>query len=233
MNDPVRRCVLRALALAGAVAACPAGAQSSGDAKLGDVRLIVPNPEHGASDRLGRLLAPFLERYLDTTVSVVNIPGMGGVTGMDAVAAAAADGRTLGLAVSTPVVSATLLKRPRAYDVFRDFHWLGIIGSYANAMTVAADAPATLPGWIEWARTQRRPLRYATPGVGTAAHLTGEFLRQTEGLDLLHEAFSVMTDAAMSKSGGARPSSTAAATRSSNSRKYSRPSRVPYDPPRR
>ena len=195
MNDPVRRGVLHALALAGAVAACPAGAQSSGDAKLGDVRLIVPNPEHGASDRLGRLLAPFLERYLDTTVSVVNLPGMGGVTGMDAVAAAAADGRTLGLAVSTPIVSATLLQRPRAYDVFRDFDWLGIVGTYANAMTVAADAPATLPGWIEWARTQRRPLRYATPGVGTAAHFTGEFLRQTEGLDLVHEAFPVVTDA--------------------------------------
>ena len=195
MNDPVRRRVLRALALAGAVTACPAGAQSSGDAKLGDVRLIVPNPEHGASDRLGRLLAPFLERYLDTTVSVVNLPGMGGVTGMDAVAAAAADGRTLGLAVSTPIVSATLLQRPRAYDVFRDFDWLGIVGTYANAMTVAADVPATLPAWIEWARTQRRPLRYATPGVGTAAHFTGEFLRQTEGLDLVHEAFTVVTDA--------------------------------------
>jgi len=195
VSDPVRRGVLRALALAGVIFACPARAQTGSDAKLGDVRLIVPNPENGASDRLGRLLAPFLERYLDTTVRVVNVPGMGGVTGMDAVATAAADGRTLGLAVSTPVVSATLLQRPRAYDVFRDFDWLGIVGTYANAMTVAADAPATLPSWIEWARTQRRPLRYATPGVGTAAHFTGEFLRQTEGLDLVHEAFTVMTDA--------------------------------------
>ena len=169
MNDPVRRGVLRALAAAGAIFACPARAQSSGDTKLGDVRLIVPYPEHGASDRLGRLLATFLERYLDTTVNVVNVLGMGGVTGMDAVASAAADGRTLGLAVSTPIVSATLLKRPRAYDVFRDFDWLGIVGTYANAMAVAADAPATLAAWIEWARAQHRPLRYATAGAGTAA----------------------------------------------------------------
>ncbi len=195
MNDPVRRGVLRALAVAGAVAACPVRAQSSGDAKLGDVRLIVPYPEHGASDRLGRLLATFLERYLDTAVSVVNLPGMGGVTGMDAVATAAADGRTLGLAVSTPIVSATLLMRPRAYDVFRDFDWLGIVGTYANAMTVAADAPSTLASWIEWARTQRRPLRYATAGTGTAAHFSGEFLRQTEGLDLVHEPFTIVADA--------------------------------------
>jgi tripartite-type tricarboxylate transporter receptor subunit TctC len=195
LNDPVRRRVVHALALAGAVTVCPAGAQSSGDAKLGDVRLIVPYPEHGATDRLGRLLATFLERYLDATVSVVNLPGMGGVTGMDAVATAAADGRTLGLAVSTPIVSATLLKRPRAYDVFRDFDWLGIVGTYANAMTVAADAPATLAAWIEWARTQRRPLRYASAGTGTAAHFTGEFLRQSEGLDLVHEAFTAIADA--------------------------------------
>ena len=58
---------------------------------------------------------------------------------------------------------------------------LGIVGTYANAMAVAADAPATLASWIEWARAQRRPLRYATPGVGTAAHFTGEFLRQLSG----------------------------------------------------
>ncbi len=195
MNDPARRSVLRALAAAGAIVAGPARAQSGGDAKLADVRLIVPYPENGASDRLGRLLATFLERYLDATVNVVNLPGMGGVTGMDAVATAAADGRTLGLAVSTPIVSATLLKRPRAYDVFRDFDWLGIVGTYANAMAVAADAPATLPAWIEWARTQRRPLRYATAGTGTAAHFAGEFLRQTEGLDLVHEPFTIVADA--------------------------------------
>ena len=195
MNDPVRRRALRTLALAGAIFARPTRAQSDTEAKLGDVRLVVPFAEQGTADRLGRLLATFLERYLDTTVNVVNVPGMGGVTGMDAVATAAADGRTLGLAVSTPIVSATLLKRPRAYDVFRDFAWLGIVGTYANAMAVAADAPATLPAWIEWARTQRRPLRYATAGTGTAAHFTGEFLRQTEGLDLVHEPFTTVADA--------------------------------------
>lgn len=183
------------LALAGAIATLPTRAQSGDEVKLGEVRLIVPYPESGASDRLGRLPAIFLERYLDTPVNVVNVPGMGGVAGMDAVAVAAADGRTLGLAVSTPIVSATLLKRPRAYDVFRDFDWLGIVGSYANAMTVAADAPPTVASWIEWARAQRRPLRYATAGTGTAAHFTGEFLRQTEGLDLLHEPFTAVADA--------------------------------------
>ena len=186
---------MRALAVGGAIFASPRRAQSGTDEKLGDVRLIVPYPEHGASDRLGRLLATFLERYLDTTVNVVNVLGMGGVTGMDAVASAAADGRTLGLAVSTPIVSATLLKRPRAYDVFRDFDWLAIVGTYANAMAVAADTPATLAAWIEWARKQRRPLRYATAGTGTAAHFAGEFLRQTEGLDLVHEPFATVADA--------------------------------------
>ena len=195
LNDPVRRAVLRALALAGALARLSGARAIGNDAKLGDVRLIVPYPENGAADRLGRLLATFLERYLDATVNVVNLPGMGGVTGMDAVATATADGRTLGLAVSTPIVSATLLKRPRAYDVFRDFDWLGIVGTYANAMVVSADAPSTLASWIEWARAQRRPLRYATPGAGTAAHFSGEFLRQTEGLDLVHEAFTTVADA--------------------------------------
>jgi tripartite-type tricarboxylate transporter receptor subunit TctC len=196
LRDPIRRSVLRLLALSGvAAAACTVRAQSSGEAKLPDARLIVPYPAGGTADRLGRLLATFLERYLDTTVSVVNVSGMEGITGMDQVAAAAADGRTLGLAVSTPIVSATLLKRARAYDVFRDFDWLGIVGTYAAAMVASADAPATLATWIDWARAQRRPLRYATTGAGTAAHFAGEFLRQTADLDLVHEAVATVADA--------------------------------------
>ena len=172
-----------------------ARAQPSVEAKSDPVRLVVPYATNGAADRLGRVVATFLERYLDTTVEVVNVVGMDGVAGMDQVASAPADGRTLGLAVSTPIVSATLLKRPRAYDVFQDFDWLGIVGSYANAMVVRAEVASGLAAWIEWARTQRRPLRYATAGTGTAAHFAGEFLRQTTGLDLVHEPVATLAEA--------------------------------------
>jgi tripartite-type tricarboxylate transporter receptor subunit TctC len=195
MDVSPRRGFLRLFALCAAVALRPARAQATGESRLDAVRLIVPYAANGTADRLGRVVATFLERYLDTRVVVVNVGGMEGVAGMDQVAAAPADGQTLGLAVSTPIVSATLLKRPRAYDVFQDFDWLGIVGSYANAMVVRAEVAPGLAAWIEWARAQRRPLRYATTGTGTAAHFAGEFLRQTAGLDLVHEPMPTLAEA--------------------------------------
>jgi hypothetical protein len=51
----------QARSLAGAILASPARAQSGSDAKLGDVRRSCP--PRGRADRLGRLLATFLERY--------------------------------------------------------------------------------------------------------------------------------------------------------------------------
>ena len=125
------------------------------------IRLVVPFAQGGTADRIAREVAVHLGRHLDAPMEVHNVLGEGGVLAMDEVSSAKPDGRTLGLANSTPIILATLLKRQRSYDVFRDFTWVAILGTYANAMVVSSREPLTLQQWIARAKAERKPLRYA------------------------------------------------------------------------
>ncbi len=69
------------------------------------VSMIVPFPPGGRTDLTARVVAQYLPKHLGQPVVVVNKPGAGGVLGAKEVAAATADGYTLGF-FSTAVVTA-------------------------------------------------------------------------------------------------------------------------------
>jgi tripartite-type tricarboxylate transporter receptor subunit TctC len=65
------------------------------------VTIIVERAAGGGSDLTARAIAPILERELGIPVVVVNVTGGDGVVGLNQLAAAAADGYTLGLSADT------------------------------------------------------------------------------------------------------------------------------------
>ncbi|MEO6927771.1 MAG: tripartite tricarboxylate transporter substrate binding protein [Casimicrobiaceae bacterium] len=151
------------------------------------ITLIVPSDESGAAGRIGRVVADALARHLHASVRVHNLPGLSGVTGTNAIASAAADGATLGLAFSTPMIGAKLFSRAVSYNPLQDFAWLALFGTYSYALVVRADDPSrTFDEWLTRARAAHAPLRYGSNGVASAAHIAGEYLRVQQHANLLH-----------------------------------------------
>lgn len=181
---------LPAIALAGIAARVGAQAKASPA-----ITLVVPYARGGAADRLGRVTAAALQKSLMQPVSVLNVADGNGVAGTDHIAEASPNGLVIGVAHSTPIVAATLLRRQKAYDVFRDFDWITIIGTYAAALVVRVNAPDSLTAWLDMARTSALPLRYGTGGVGTPGHFAGEFLRLEQGAKLQHVPFATVPEA--------------------------------------
>src|SRR5688500_17599404 len=64
------------------------------------VRLIVPFPPGGSSDLIARAVGTRLAQSLGQPVVVENLPGAGGMLGVDRVAKAAPDGHTIGVAAA-------------------------------------------------------------------------------------------------------------------------------------
>ena len=97
-----RRELIIALCLAGAATMAPTAGALAQDYPSKPITLIVPFAAGGTTDVIGRLVAERLGAHLNQTIVVENRSGAGGSIGSAAVANAAPDGYTLGLAtVST------------------------------------------------------------------------------------------------------------------------------------
>lgn len=178
-----------------AALAIAAGTQAQTAEPLPPVRLIVPAPAGGSSDKVGRRVAEALSAILEVPVRVENIPGNGGVVGTNAIAAGARDGSVLGLAVSSSIIGGKLLSRSARFNPSEDFDWLGILGTYPNVMVVSAKSPhRTLDTWLAEARKAPQPLVYASFGSGTAGHLAGAYLRYEQGANLTHRTLESLSE---------------------------------------
>ena len=188
---PARR---RLLALLGALPlARGAGAQTRTAA--GTLRLIVPAPAGGSSDRIARIVAEALAGILETTVDVDNVPGNAGVTGTNAIAGGATDGSLLGIVSNSTIVGGRLLSRSARFNPGEDFEWLAILGTYPNAMVVSArSGQRTLAGWLAEARRAPAPLTYGSFGTGSAGHLAGAYLRYEKDARLVHRTLHTLND---------------------------------------
>ena len=162
------------------------------------VRLIVPFGSAGATDIVARLIGQFLSERLGQPFVIENRPGAGSNLGIEAVVRAPADGYTL-LLVGTPAAVNVTLYDKLSYNFIRDIAPVAGIIRFPNVMLVNTSVPATtIPEFIAYAKANPGKLNMATPGVGSAPHLSGELFKMMAGVDMVHVPYrstaAVMTD---------------------------------------
>src|SRR5262245_45603850 len=105
------------------------------------VRIVVPYLPGGAADITARTLSPHLSDSLGVTVVVDNRPGANGMIGTNIVAKAPADGHTLLLVASGPIVVNPSLYESMPYDPVKDLAPITQATSYMYVLVVAAASP--------------------------------------------------------------------------------------------
>jgi tripartite-type tricarboxylate transporter receptor subunit TctC len=154
------------------------------------VKIIVSFAPGGPTDTMARILAAHLGDAIGGTVIVENKPGAGGNIGIGAVAHAEPDGHTLLITSSAYVVNPGLYAKI-PYDPYKDFAPIAELGASPNAILVdprlGVDSIAAL---IARAKANPDELNYASPGIGTTAHLSGELFKIVGGIQITHVPFS-------------------------------------------
>lgn len=182
MNLFTRRQSLALILLAGALAS-GAHAQSY-PAK--PIRLLVPWPAGGVVDLAARQMGTRLQAALGQPVVVENKLGAGGNIGADMVAKAPADGYTLLLTSSALTVS-TAVGAKMQFDAVKDLDRVALVGYAPSVLVVSASSKIqTVQELIKAARAQPGALSYASAGVGSPAHMTGELFKSRKDLFILH-----------------------------------------------
>jgi tripartite-type tricarboxylate transporter receptor subunit TctC len=174
------------VALAGMVAAAN-GAQAQGQWPERPIKLIVPFSAGSSSDTIARVVAIKVGERLGQQIVVENRVGGSTVIGTDAVAKAAPDGYTLGLANTTTHAASVALTPNLPFDPMKDFAPVAMIGTSPFVLISSPHVPApTLRLFVELAKSKPGALSYASAGTGTLAHLAGELFKRKAGIDVTH-----------------------------------------------
>jgi tripartite-type tricarboxylate transporter receptor subunit TctC len=169
------------------------------------VHLVVPFPPGGATDIIGRLVAGKMQGVWGQAVVVENKPGAGTVVGTDAVAKSAPDGYTMGMVVTAHFINPTL-RADMPFDALRDL--AGVTQVSVQHLVMAANPrleASSVAELIALAKKKPGALTYATPGSGTAMHLSVELLKSTAGIDLVHVPYKGSAPAAQDVIAGRVP----------------------------
>ena len=153
------------------------------------IRLLVPAPPGGSFDVLGRLFAEHLSKEVKQPVIVENRPGASGIIACQATISAAPDGQTLLFTGSNVLTeSPHVIKTP--YDTFKDLRPLATLARLRFLLVAPADFPATdMASFARYVKANAGKLSFASSGLGTISHYTGEILNQRLGVQLAHIPF--------------------------------------------
>lgn len=166
-----RRCALAMLAaLAGSLVAAPAPARAQAqDANV--LRLIVPYPPGGGTDRAARLVGEALQSRLNQTVVVENVVGVGGRLAMRQFANAPADANVLLIANPALMVVAPKVFKSNGYDPDRDYQPVGVVTTYEMAVAVATRVPVReFRHLMAWLRANPDKASIGVPATGSLPH---------------------------------------------------------------
>ncbi len=152
----------------------------------GPVRLFVGFAAGGSTDTVGRLVAQALSERLGQSVVVENRPGAGTNIATAAVIKSPPDGQTLLMVGPSAAINATLYSNS-GFVFLRDTSPVASLMQQPQVLLVNPGVAAkSLVELIAYAKANPGKLSFASAGVGSIGHLSGELFKMMVGVDLLH-----------------------------------------------
>jgi tripartite-type tricarboxylate transporter receptor subunit TctC len=172
------------IAVVAFAAALPAAAQSYPQRP---VRFVVPYAPGGSTDTLARSMGSRMSELLGQQVVVDNRPGANGDIGMAIVARAPADGYSIVLGYIANLAIGPSLYEKMPYDPVKDFAPITQVAGAPNIFVLHPSLPAkTFKEFLAYAKANPKKVSFASAGVASVGHLTGELLNELAGTDMQH-----------------------------------------------
>jgi tripartite-type tricarboxylate transporter receptor subunit TctC len=175
----------RAVVPAAALLIVAAGTALAQGYPVKPIRIAMPFST-GGTDLVTRWLALKLAPVLGQQIVPEPRTGAGGNIAFELVAKAPPDGYTLLMAPPPFVVNTTLYAKV-PYDPFRDFAPVILCAAVPTVLVSHPSVPAkNLRELVQLARANPNKLSYASGGIGSTPHLSGELLKSLTKTSIVH-----------------------------------------------
>jgi tripartite-type tricarboxylate transporter receptor subunit TctC len=150
------------------------------------VHWIVSFPAGGPNDIVARIIGQYLSDHLGQQFVIENRAGAGGNIGMQSVLSSAPDGYTIAFVGPNYAINATLYEK-LPFNFIRDSAPVAGTMRLANVMEVHPAVPANnVAEFIAYAKANPGKINFASGGVGTSPHLSGELFKTMTGTNIVH-----------------------------------------------
>ena len=152
------------------------------------IRWVVPYTPAGITDSVTRMvLQKVQEQQTGWNIVVENKPGANSIIGVGEVARAPGDGYTFVTVIGAHAANATLYAGKLPFDPVKSFAPVSLAVIAPLIMTASNALPVKdVKELIAYAKANPGKISFGSSGIGAAAHLTTELLKQTAGIDMVH-----------------------------------------------
>ena len=151
------------------------------------ITVIIAYAPGGGTDLIGRLIAPYIEKYLGNNARLVitNRPGAGGGIGFAEIAKAKPDGYTIGF-INTPNMLSIPIERPSTFG-WQSYDLIGNLIDDTGAFTVNTSSSITnLKELAAYAKANPGKVTVGSTGIGSDDHLAMMFFERASGVKMTH-----------------------------------------------
>jgi len=168
------------------------------------IKLIVPFGPAGVTDLTGRTFGKYISESVKEPVIVENKTGAGATIGANFVAKSAPDGYTMLLGTNVTHAINPQLMSAVPYDPLKDFVPVAMFGLNGNVLIVNASIPVNnFAEFIQYIKSKKGDVNYASGSIGSSAHLAAELLKQeVKGLNYMHVPYGGPSEAMAGLIGG-------------------------------
>ncbi len=153
------------------------------------IRMIIPFPPGGATDRVARTVAAKLSSSLGQQVIADNRPGANSRIAAEIASKANPDGYTLLVCALTHVTNPGLFKS-LPYDTVKDFSSISLLARTPSVLLVHPKVQAkSVKELVALSKSKPQGLNYASAGSGTAAHLGVELFKLATKVNATHVSY--------------------------------------------
>ena len=154
------------------------------------IRAIVPYAPGGGVDIAARVVGQKLTERFSQQIIIDNRSGANGNIGAELAARAPADGYTLFVGATGPMAINPALYAKLAFDPVRDFESVVLIAPTYYLLVTHPSVPAnSVAELVQLAKARSGKLIFASGGLGSPGHLSGEMLKTMAGIDFIHVPF--------------------------------------------
>jgi tripartite-type tricarboxylate transporter receptor subunit TctC len=166
------------------------------------IRVIVPFAPGGGTDLTARLIGQKIAERWGQNFVVDTRPGAATIVGSEIASHALPDGYTLLMITTTFAINPSLYKK-LPYDPLKDFTPITQLNSQPNVVVVNTSFQASsVKELIALAKSKPGELTFASPGAGSAPHLSGELFQRMAGLKMTHVPYKGIPPAVTDVLGG-------------------------------